>query len=87
MVCYSKSSKSYPIKWKKKAGLMNERTLTKHMSGISLAVQAHEVIEPVHVYTLWPLKWQSKSPVPYQLKRERENTIIKMSVSLLPWIV
>lgn len=66
-------------------GWFDEReNLDQQQWAINLAVQAHEVIEPVHVYTLWSLKWQSKCPVPYQLKPGKEKEIEKMS--LLWWI-
>lgn len=66
-------------------GWFDEReNLDQQQWAINLAVQAHEVIEPVHVYTLWSLKWQSKCPVPYQLKPGKKKEIEKMS--LLWWI-
>lgn len=63
-------------------GWFDERERERRQSGINSAAQAHEVIEPVHVYTLGPLKRQSKCPVPYQLKPEKEKKTKKMSLSI-----
>lgn len=88
IVCFSRSAKSYPSNERKCC--LDERArvnLWPTQSEINLVALADEVIEPVHVYTLWSLKWQSKSPVPYQLKPEKEKRTKIWVLSLLWWIV